>query len=312
MNTLFFNYVLVIERKRSISRAAEQLFISQPSLSKALRELEDSLGYTIFERSPKGVVPTPEGKKLLISARRIVAELEKAEAIGKQEQNEALSLRVSLPRCSYLADGFANFVNSLDPDKALDIHMQETNSLQAINNVADGQCPLAVIRYQPVYETYFLDALQERGLESELIWESDYLALFSQQHPLAHESKLTLDQLRRGIEIVYGDSYVPYLSTNKNIQDSDSLMANSHVFLFERANQFELLTRMPTAYLWASLLPDGMLKRYSLVQRKCDVPNHQFKDVLVYPAGYHFSELYRQLINALFTSKNEVAFMKIY
>ncbi|MDD3213755.1 MAG: LysR family transcriptional regulator [Eubacteriales bacterium] len=312
MNTLYFHYVLVVERERSISRAAERLFISQPSLSKAIREMEDSLGYAVFERSPKGVIPTPEGKKLLVSARRIVAELEKVEAIRTPEQTETLSLRFSLPRCSYLADGFAAFMTRLDLSKGIDIRMQETNSLQAINNVANGQCQLAVIRYQPLYEAYFLDALKERRLEGELIWESDYLALFSQQHSLAQAPVVTLEQLREGIEIVYGDSYVPYLSANETIQNRDPLLADRHVYLFDRANQFELLSRLPTAYLWASPLPAGLLKRYALAQRKCEAPNHRFKDMLVYPTGYRFTELDRRLVDRLYAAKNEVAFMDVH
>ena len=311
MNTQYFQYVLVVDRERSISRAAERLFISQPSLSKAIREMEDSLGYAVFERSPKGVIPTPEGEKLLISARRIVAELEKMESIRTPDQADTLSLRFSLPRCSYLAAGFANFMTKLDVSKGIDIRMQETNSLQAINNVANGQCQLAVIRYQPPYETYFLDALKERRLVGELVWESDYLALFSKHHPLSQAPSVTLEKLREGIEIVYGDSYVPYLSANESIQNRDSLMADRHVFLYDRANQFELLTRLPTAYLWASPLPEGMLKRYSLMQRKCEVPNHRFKDLLVYPVGYQFTTLDRRLVDQLFAAKNEVAFMQV-
>ncbi len=95
MNTQYFQYVLVVDRERSISRAAERLFISQPSLSKAIREMEDTLGYAVFERSPKGVIPTPEGEKLLVSARRIVAELEKMESIRTPDQADTLSLRFS-------------------------------------------------------------------------------------------------------------------------------------------------------------------------------------------------------------------------
>ena len=58
MNTLYFRYAVEVERSRSITQAAENLFMAQPNLSKAIKELEDSLGITIFERTPKGVIPT--------------------------------------------------------------------------------------------------------------------------------------------------------------------------------------------------------------------------------------------------------------
>lgn len=61
MNTLHFKYSVEVEKTRSITQAADNLYMAQPNLSKAIRELEDTLGITIFERTPKGVVPTKKG-----------------------------------------------------------------------------------------------------------------------------------------------------------------------------------------------------------------------------------------------------------
>ena len=310
MNTLYFQYALEVERARSISQAADRLFLSQPSLSKAIREMEESLGYEVFIRSPKGVVPTPEGKKFLVSARRIVAELEKLGSFGTADKVDTLSLRLSIPRSSYLACGFAAFMAELEIAGGMDVSLQETNSLQAINNVANGQSNLGAIRFQPAHETYFLDALKERRLEFELIWDGEYQALLSQKHPLAFAESITCEQLRQGVEIVYGDSYVPYLSANESIQRREPPVAEKHVLLFDRANQFELLTRLPTSFLWASSMPQTLLNRYELVQRRCPVPGHRFRDLLIYPTGYRFSTLERRLIDRLFAAKNEVALVE--
>ena len=65
MNTLHLKYAVEVERTRSISKAAENLFMAQPNLSKAIKELEDSLGITIFQRTSKGVVPTQQGAEFL-------------------------------------------------------------------------------------------------------------------------------------------------------------------------------------------------------------------------------------------------------
>jgi len=61
---------------------------------------------------------------------------------------------------------------------------------------------------------------------------------------------------------------------------------HQHVLLFDRVNQFELLNRITTTYLWVSPLTLDLLKRYDLVQRRSDVPNNRFKDMLMYPVGY--------------------------
>ena len=65
MNTLHLKYAVEVERTGSISRAAENLFMGQPNLSKAIRELEETTGITIFKRTSKGVLPTPKLKAFL-------------------------------------------------------------------------------------------------------------------------------------------------------------------------------------------------------------------------------------------------------
>ena len=61
MNTLYFNYAIEIERTGSITKAAQNLYMAQPNLSKAMKELEEQLGYAIFERIPGGMIPTEKG-----------------------------------------------------------------------------------------------------------------------------------------------------------------------------------------------------------------------------------------------------------
>ena len=65
MNTLHFKYAVEVEKTGSISQAAENLFMAQPNLSKSIKELEDTLGIGVFERTSKGVIPTIQGKEFL-------------------------------------------------------------------------------------------------------------------------------------------------------------------------------------------------------------------------------------------------------
>ncbi|MBQ5748797.1 MAG: LysR family transcriptional regulator, partial [Oscillospiraceae bacterium] len=72
MNTLHLQYVIEVERTRSISQAAENLFIGQPNLSRILHDLEEGVGFRIFERTSRGVRPTERGAKFLQHARGIL------------------------------------------------------------------------------------------------------------------------------------------------------------------------------------------------------------------------------------------------
>ena len=81
MNTQHLQYIIEIERTRSISQAAENLFIGQPNLSRILHDVEQMLGFRIFERSTRGVRPTTRGTIFLQHAKSILRETEAIEAL---------------------------------------------------------------------------------------------------------------------------------------------------------------------------------------------------------------------------------------
>ena len=115
MNTQHLKYVVEVERTGSITQAADNLYMAQPNLSKAIKELEDTLGISIFRRTSKGVVPTEKGAEFLVYAKRILTQLEKVEALNLPRTEERQSFSVSVPRVSYIAKAVTRFVASLDP-----------------------------------------------------------------------------------------------------------------------------------------------------------------------------------------------------
>ena len=90
MHTSYLQYMVEIERTRSITQAAANLFLSQPNLSRILHEIEEQLGYAIFERSNRGVRPTEEGTAFLQHAKRILSEMEAIEVLRECHVRQAL------------------------------------------------------------------------------------------------------------------------------------------------------------------------------------------------------------------------------
>lgn len=304
MNTLHFKYAVEVERTRSITKAAENLFMAQPNLSKAIKELEDTLGIAIFERTSKGVVPTAKGAEFLLYAKNIMEQIERMEQLYIPEDANRQRFRISIPRGSYISHAFTRFVAELDAQKEIDVALHETNSMQTIENVAVGRFDLGIIRYQTDYENYFLDYLKEKGLQCEPIWEFEYLALMSRMHPLASDERVAYEKLCQYTEIVHGDTVVPYLPSDK-VKKSE---AKKRIYVYERGSQFDILSHIPTTYMWVSPIPESFLALYGLVQRACPAAHHKYKDQLIYPGAYTFTALDRKFIDQLFASKNEVAF----
>ena len=309
MNTQHLKYVVEVERTGSITQAADNLYMAQPNLSKAIKELEDTLGISIFRRTSKGVVPTEKGAEFLVYAKRILTQLEKVEALNLPRTEERQSFSVSVPRVSYIAKAVTRFVASLDPQKELDVNVRETGSQETIAQVAEGQFNLGVVRYRLLYENYFTRALAERELRSEPIWEADCYVTVSAKHPLAQKRAILPDDLSGCIELVNDDADVPYLPAHEQRRyQTGGTRLLRQISIYDRANQFELLERIPNAYMWATPIPKDMLLRYGLVQRESRSGEGRSKDVLIYPAGYAKSPLEQRFINELYVARNEVAF----
>lgn len=305
MNTSLFKYAVEVERTSSISRAARQLMMAQPNLSKAIKELEESIGFAIFERTPKGVIPTPRGNVFLDYARSILSQIESIEALSATAGEDLQKFAITVSRGSWLSDAIVSFAASLDESLGLDLDIRETNSMEVINNVTSGRYNLGIIRYRSIYEQYFSDFLAQHRLSSETVWDFECLVLMSRAHALAGAETLSPELLAEGTEIVHGDNVIPYLSSRPG-QDRGA-RASRQIRLYERGNQFELLSHMPTAFMWSSPIPEEMLERYGLVQRRCEIPDNSYKDLLIYPNGHRFTALEKRFIEQLNAARDKVA-----
>lgn len=307
MNTQHFKYAVEVERTGSITQAADNLYMAQPNLSKAIKELEDNLGISIFRRTSRGVVPTEKGAEFLVYAKRILLQLEKVEALNSPQPDAMQDFGVSVPRVSYVARAVTRFLSQLDPKKQMDIQVCETGALETIAQVAEGRFNIGVVRYRLLYENYFMRALEERHLLSELVWEADCLVTVSARHPLAKKRSVEPEALSELIELVNDDADAPYLSFGtKRSAGSGKLVRR--ITVNDRANQFELLDRLPGTFMWATPVPGDMLSRFGLVQLESLGGEGRSRDVLIYPEGYSMGPLEKRFINELYIARNEVAF----
>jgi len=308
MNTKHLKYVIEIERTCSISQAAENLFMGQPSLSKAVKELEELLGYTIFERTSKGVTPTQKGIEFLSYARNVLLEVEKMESLSESANTKTQNFSISIPRGSYITDAITRLISEMDQSKGIHVNVHETNSIQVINNIADGPFNIGIIRYQIEYENYYIDYLAEKQLSYEPLWEFEHLALMSENHPLAKCDRVDYKELSEYTEIIYSDTTIPYLMQGNLNKTNKSAKNSKHIYIYDWCSQYDILNSIPTTYMWVSPVPEKWLTRYSLVQRKCKISGHRYKDMFIYSKDHKFTELERTFIDKLSEAKNDVSF----
>ncbi len=307
MNILHLKYAVEVERTGSITQAAENLYMGQPNLSKAIRELENSVGIVIFKRTPKGVVPTVRGEEFLKQAKKVLAQIEHMEAIFMPGTKERQRLSVSIPRASYMAEAFTSFVQLLDETKEIDLDYKETNSMQAIHNILQDESTIAFIRYPLEQEKYFQHLLAFRGLESKVIWEFEYRAVMSEKHPLASANPLKYEDIIQYTEIAHGDLETPHIPIHEAIKLQERPYIKRRIFVYERGSQFDLLVNVPSTFMWVSPIPSDVLQRYHLVQLTCESPGNRYKDVLIYKKGYKLNSPERLFTNEVKRIRDLVA-----
>ena len=127
----------------------------------------------------------------------------------------------------------------------------------------------------------------------------------NQNSPLVQKEIITFADLKEYIEIAHADPYVPSLSlaTVKKSELPDDI--NKRIFVFERASQFELLASNVNMYMWVSPVPEDLLKRYGLVQRRCVDNNRVYRDILIYRDDYKLTELDKKFIASLTKAKQK-------
>ena len=306
MNLMHIKYAVEVANEGSINKAAEKLYVGQPNLSRAIKELEASLGVKIFERSAKGMGLTSDGETFIRYAKTILRQVDEVESIFNGSGSVKKRFSISVPRASYISDAFARFSHSLTNEAEAEIIYKETNSLRAIKNILHEDYKLGIIRYAENYDKYFKTMLDEKDMQYEMITEFSYVLAMSRDNPLASAEKITFDALKDYIEIAHADPYVPSLPLSQGRKEELPDNIGRRIFVFERASQFELLSENPETFMWVSPIPQKLLDRYDLVQIPCEENKKIYKDILIYKRDYKLTVLDKAFIDELCKSKREM------
>lgn len=304
MNLLHLKYAVEVARIGSINKAAEELYVAQPNLSRSIKELEADLGIAIFDRSSKGMHLTSDGEDFIEYAKKILNQIDELEKKYKNGTPVKQSFSISVPRASYISDAFVSFTTKIS-DQPAELFYMETNSQMAINNILTSDYKLGIIRYAERFDKYFKTMLEEKNLAYEPVAEFKYVLIMSKDSPIAEKEEITFSDLRPFIEISHGDPYVPSLPLNTVMKEEQTDGTDRHIFLFERGSQFDILIENPQTFMWVSPLPEKLLERYQLAQRECVDNRKKYKDLLIYRQDYVLTDLDKLFITELIHSKRQ-------
>jgi len=194
-------YILCIAQHGSIAKAASDLFMSQSSLSLSVKELESSLGITVFERSNRGVTLTSDGREYADRAAEILS------MVGSLEDHflhKQLPMRfsVSTQRLAFAVKAFSRYLRDFDSDTS-DIAIRECHTYAVIQDVASGKSDLGIIALSDTNGKSVLTELTSRDVDFTELETLTPVAFMATNHPLAGKDVVTLGELDEYAFITY-------------------------------------------------------------------------------------------------------------
>ena len=186
-------YALTIADCGSMNEAAKQLFISQPSLSETMKELETEIGLDIFLRSNRGIVSTPEGEEFLGSARQVTEQfgLLQSKYIDKKVKEK---FSVSTQHYTFAVKAFVETVKQIGMEQ-YEFAVHETTTISVIENVKNFKSEIGVLYENDFNEKVLNKMFKENGLEFVELFSCDTFVYLWSGHPLAKQDVITMEEL---------------------------------------------------------------------------------------------------------------------
>lgn len=231
-------YIVTVAEKGTISEAAKALFISQPSLTNAIRELEKEMNITIFTRTNKGVVVSNEGDLFLSYARQVLEQANLLEEKFLNVKENSPYFSVSCQHYSFAVEAFVDVIREFNGDK-YDFTLRETQTYEIIEDVRRLKSEIGILYTSSKNEEVIMKLIKKNGLQFEELFIAKPHVFISYKHPLADKESLTLEDL---------EGY-PYLSFEQGEYNSfyyseeilSTLDRNKNIKVRDRATLFNLV-----------------------------------------------------------------------
>ncbi|MFR0671411.1 MAG: LysR family transcriptional regulator [Veillonella parvula] len=231
-------YVTTIANIGSISEAAKRLFVSQPSLTKAIKELEKEMGITIFDRTNKGITVSKEGERFLGYARQVLEQAALLEEQYKSQSGGKKQFSVSTQHYSFAVNAFVELLKGAEIDQ-YDVSLRETQTYEIIDDVAHMKSEIGLLYYNDFNRPVLEKLIHTNELTFTELFTAHPHIFIGKTHPLAHKEVVSMDELEE----------YPYISFEQGDHNSfyfseeifSTVVRPKHIRVRDRASLFSLL-----------------------------------------------------------------------
>jgi len=251
-------YLVEISKSGSMNKAAKNLFVSQPSISKAIRELENDLGIEIFHRDQtKKLKFTLEGTELLLHAQELIEQSDNIERIfTSKNKQEYLRLIVSSQHYAFVVKSFIEFMNNHQSND-FELLLRERKTYKIIDDVYTQQSNAGIICLSTSNEKFMRKYLLSRNIEFHSLATVNLHAFIRRNHPLAKQKSVSLDELAKF-------PYVRYEQENYSLNFSEEAVvinARQSINVLDRATMNNIICHTDSYNIGTGFLIEGIIEQ---------------------------------------------------
>lgn len=187
-------YAITVANSNSLNEVARELFISQPSLSAAIKELEEETGTQLFRRTNRGISVTTEGKEFLGYARQVVEQYELIESKYIAKENTKKKFSVSMQHYTFAVNAFVEMVKQFGMDE-YEFAVHETKTYDVIEDVKTFKSEIGILYINDFNKKVLTKLFHEYELEFHDLLECKIYVYMWKGHPLAKKKEIALEEL---------------------------------------------------------------------------------------------------------------------
>ena len=292
-------YIIAIAQTGSMRIAAEELFITQPNLSKSVHEIEEEMHITIFQRTNRGVLLTDDGTKFLSYARQVVEQSDLLEGVFKKNEGVKRSFAVSSQHYAFVVHAFVELVKELGKD-SYEFSLRECRTYEIIEDVKVGRSEIGVLYLSHFNKDIISKVIENNGLDYATLFEAEPHIFVSKTHPLANKEYVTLDELKAYPRFTYDQGLHNSFYYSEELHSIEA--SKKQIVVTDRATLFNLLIGLDgytisSGIMATDLNGDGIVS----IPLKSD---EKMKIIYIYNAEQPLKEVAKRYIDILKKSNN--------
>ena len=194
MTLVQLKYAIAVVGQNSLNEAAKMLFISQPSLSSAIRSLEKEIGFDIFIRSKTGITLTVKGAEFIGYAKSVMEQYELLDAKYIAQTKVKKNFSVSMQHYTFAVNAFVELVKQYGMD-AYEFEVHETKTYEVIEYVRNHKSEICILYLNDFNKKVLHKLFAEYGLQFEPLLECGVYVYMWKGHPLAERKEIALEEL---------------------------------------------------------------------------------------------------------------------